>query len=73
MICTQSLFHSLSSDFLAVNLAYCIFYRFVRLASVTLFYFLPDGFYNAGPVQMLENYCLCSIHSWTKNIGTVPM
>ena len=46
---------------------------FCTLASVKMIYFLPDGIYNNGPVQMLTNHCLCSIHYWMKEIRMVPI
>ena len=43
------------------------------MESVTISYFLPDRIYDAGPVRMLVNNCLRSIHSWMKEIHTAPM
>ena len=69
---THSLFRGISLFYLDGNLSYLIFDRFVCW-QVSPFYFLPDGFSNYGPVQMLKNHHLHHIHSWMKDIRVVAM
>ena len=73
IISTHSLFHGIYSCFLAGNLPYFIFDRFVRWKVSQLVPSFPPVLYDARPVQMLANNFLHSINSWTKDIHMVPM
>ena len=70
---TQILLCSISSASLVCRSNIFFIWLFFTLASVTTIYFLSDVFYNDGPVEMLENNRLPSIHSCMKEIRIVPI
>ena len=68
---TYSLFRGVYSANLAGNLLYFFVDRFFTLIYVTVREFLMNSFYNAWPVQILENHRLRSIQSMMKEMCAV--